>query len=420
MASCLALCILAVTAGPLYASVARDYGSGVTAIRKEDWRTVSSKMQAAIAEDPQEKAEILISGKNRLPYLPHFLLGKALMNLDDCTGAIRAWQTSIDQGVIQNHASEYQELQQGMELCKSLAIDYDALAADARVELEALDGENQAFARLSDTRLQSEWDERWSPQLQTSRDAAQSLRAQLDAGISGMDEGQIQSVGEEARTLAQNMSRLTEQAGIREQELIEADQIRAEQARQEELNSRLAAHANLRTTIENSVPKLREAPQGTRSRDLQNRLSGLVEAGNQLTIEDSAAQLRRSQRDIASTALDFDRAVQAERIESELAAKKTPTQELENVANAYFAGDYQSVINLASASADSDMNVRIQMYLFRSAAKFNLYSLSGGADQALLSDARNDIRSIKQMSQSFSPFIPAFSPKFLTFFKETG
>jgi hypothetical protein len=101
-------------------------------------------------------------------------------------------------------------------------------------------------------------------------------------------------------------------------------------------------------------------------------------------------------------------------------ADRTPPPDLKRIAEAYFAGDYETVTELADPESFSKDRTRIQALLFRAAANHKLYVRSGEKQSATLRQVQSDIRSIKQMNSRFSPYIAAFSPRFLVLFKQTG
>ena len=111
-----AVFILAASAPPLLgAEFLEHYKAGLAAIESQDWEGARDRMDRAIQIQPKSKVRI----KKALyfkHYLPHYYLGVSLYNLDDCVGALVAWQESTDQGVIQK-LSEYAQLEAGREVC---------------------------------------------------------------------------------------------------------------------------------------------------------------------------------------------------------------------------------------------------------------------------------------------------------------
>ena len=100
-------------------------------------------------------------------------------------------------------------------------------------------------------------------------------------------------------------------------------------------------------------------------------------------------------------------------------ALRKPPESLNAIAVAYFSGDYQQAATISDPAKYSKQRERIQAHLFRAAARYNLYVLDGEQESQMLRDAEQDIRSIKRLDRAFSPYLAAFSPRFLTLFEKT-
>ena len=64
---------------------------GLDARGDKRWKDVVTQMRNAIQADPQESTRKVRGGLLRLAqteYLPHYFLGEALFNLNDCAGAV--------------------------------------------------------------------------------------------------------------------------------------------------------------------------------------------------------------------------------------------------------------------------------------------------------------------------------------------
>lgn len=76
------------------------YNRGLTAGQSENWGALGDNMQRAISMKPNE--ELNARARNDIiVYVPHFWLGIAKFNLGDAEGAMREWDLSQSQGVIQ-------------------------------------------------------------------------------------------------------------------------------------------------------------------------------------------------------------------------------------------------------------------------------------------------------------------------------
>jgi hypothetical protein len=96
-----------------------DFRRGMAARRDRKWAEDASAMRAAIAMDTKESTRTVRRRVGGLPvpgsgdeYLPHFFLGEALFNMQDCAGALNAWDESDRQGVarkVGNHGRTIQD-----------------------------------------------------------------------------------------------------------------------------------------------------------------------------------------------------------------------------------------------------------------------------------------------------------------------
>ncbi len=87
-----------------HADAARSYKAALEAIEAGDWATAARQLEAAIAEQAQEKKRMRLYGMVFVPYLPHYQLGRVRLELGDCSGALAALQISENQGVVQETA----------------------------------------------------------------------------------------------------------------------------------------------------------------------------------------------------------------------------------------------------------------------------------------------------------------------------
>lgn len=102
----------------LRADAVESYTKGLDAVKTGSWADVARFMEEAVADMPQANRRIRLYGMRFEPYIPHYFLGLARSQLGDCRGALRAWETSVSQGVIQENRSEYSTLQQGRGSCE--------------------------------------------------------------------------------------------------------------------------------------------------------------------------------------------------------------------------------------------------------------------------------------------------------------
>jgi hypothetical protein len=95
-----------------------SFKKGVEATNERRWRDAQSLFETALQQNPTESTErITISGfGNVQPYVPHYYLGLALKNQNDCAGALKEWNESEHEGAIQK-TNLYKALQQNRGGC---------------------------------------------------------------------------------------------------------------------------------------------------------------------------------------------------------------------------------------------------------------------------------------------------------------
>ena len=110
-AKCL-LALMALAAAPAWADYKQAYGEAIKALDNGKWADVARLMRQAAAEQPTEGERIKIYGMRFEIYLPHFYLGQALAETNDCAGALKAFATSETQGVVKttDHWGDLQRL----------------------------------------------------------------------------------------------------------------------------------------------------------------------------------------------------------------------------------------------------------------------------------------------------------------------
>ena len=100
-------------------------------------------------------------------------------------------------------------------------------------------------------------------------------------------------------------------------------------------------------------------------------------------------------------------------------ARRRPPSGLRKAADAFFAGDYDEVIRLVSATNYSQRKSRSHALLLRSAARYALFLLGGETDYALRGQAIEDIVACRRTDPDLEPGEDFFSPRFRDFFAGT-
>lgn len=406
----------------------RDYGSAVRKYDGGKYADAIKGFQKAIEQEPSEQEKVRIYGMRYEPYMPYFFLGQAKFKNGDCEGALAAWQESISQGVIAQQ-QQFDEMQTNMAACGSLKVDVTQIAQDAENALRTLKGNINSFAQLGNEKILSgEWTTRWAPELNRARSTAQTLQQRLVTAVEDTDEAAINAIITETLSTADVIK------GSQGMAIARVGSLRESQA-ENELKRRNDARSALTQAVNNgkSVKFQQGSAQMT---SLQKQLEALLAkgtnaAGNSSTSSQEYGELAQSINNVgrryASAAQDW----QAEQRNAQAAAedaaaakaaaeRRIPPRVLKQIAVAYFAGNYQGAIDLADPGALDENRAKVQALLFRAAASYKLYVLSGEEDKQALQRTEEDIRAIKQVNARFSPYIAAFSPKFLALFDQSG
>ncbi len=412
----------------VHADYKRDYGSGVQDYNKGDYAEAIKSLQKAIDQESNAQENVRIYGMRYEPYMPYFFLGQAKFKIGDCSGALAAWKTSIAQGVIKQQ-EQFSELQANMASCESSKVDVSRIAQSAQDAIGRLDDSISQFAKLeSDKLLSSEWASRWQPQLAKAQTTSQSLKTRLKTAVDNTDEAGIKAVQSEAQSAASTISDAQGLAVAR------VASIKQEQ-QQDSIKQLSDARQALRQAL--SAGKSIEIKQGSEQMaSLQQQLKTLLTQGDSAV--DNTAMTPQNLRELAQNINNLGRryalaeqdwqtqqslakaAEENAAAAKEAAQRRIPPNTLKRVAEAYFAGNYQDAIKLSNPDSLDEDRAKVQALLFRAASNYKLYVLSGETDSQAKQRSEDDIRMIKKLNKNFSPYIAAFSPRFLELFRRTS
>jgi hypothetical protein len=403
-----------------HADFKRDYGSGKRAYNDGNYRDAVTDLEKAIADNAEAQAQVRIYGMRFEPYLPHYYLGQAKFNLGDCQGAMQAFRESIRQGLIQEQ-DQFSELQVNMGVCESQVVDVSAIAqaADEAIN-ELVDAADSLAALGNENLLRSEWGSQWQPELDGAMGTADSLRERLARAVEETDPDAIGSITAAAgdATSAVNGTKALAEARIAAIRTEQADRLAVQQEEAaRELRQAVAAAKTVAQPQDGSSQML----------DLKQELDNQVTRAEGLSSTATALNQREIAQTISNTLRRFRQAEQDWQVQQRAIAdqqrtiaERTPPPALKQVADAYFTGDYSTAASLARPDSLNQDRAKIQALLFRAAASYNLYMLSGEKETDKLRQAQADIRAIKRLNSGFSPYIAAFSPNFLQLFRQTG
>jgi hypothetical protein len=133
------LAVVGICVVPALASAQDEaFKRGLEARGDKKWADVIRHMQTALKADAQESTRKVGSrlGVGGTEYLPHFFLGEAYYNLQDCGGAVAEWLLSEQQGAVKSKPDFLGAIRAGSQACAAkgvlLAADYNALHQSTR------------------------------------------------------------------------------------------------------------------------------------------------------------------------------------------------------------------------------------------------------------------------------------------------
>ncbi len=388
----------------------RDYGTGLKALQDGDLDRAVNDFEKAIAENPDSAERVRIYGMRFEPYLPHYYLGEARFRAGDCAGALSAWREAERRGVIQAQDG-FADLKTNQASCSRAVLDPAQLAA-ARQAVADL---RTTVAQMDElkSRMGSSWINTWQEALNAASRRLGEYETQLTAAEAASDATAVDTIAASAQGETGNLKALWTEAS---QRLAAQDRQRqAEQLAQQKSRARM----ELTQAVASARSELSQPSPDPELTALAQELTSLADRGNALAPSSDLRTVQNLTRSLTSSVRSYRQAVQDKQNQQIAIARRTPPAQLKQLAELYFAGDYDQVRRRSNPASFSDERAKIQALLFRAAASFNSYTLGADAGQELLGDAQKDISAIKGMQREFSPYLSAFPPKFLTFFENT-
>ncbi len=393
--ACLFVGGLLAAVAPAMADFLDEYKAGLEAAEAKKWPAVAQHMRAAIAEQPKEDARL---GKRLYMrrYVPHYYLGRALFEQGDCPGALKAWQQSQAQGVIQKFP-EHAELEQRKAQCEQRLAAQAKGVRDAEAALATGQEAAEALAGLPGPELAATWEdggaESLARQAAAARQALDRAKSRFAARGNPPDPAILAEVQELAREAVAGFKAV----------VARADELRAErETKKQGLLTELAPLVEQARAAIQAAEALRPFPArlGRRVEELQALVAATSAPGPATTPED----LERL-KDRITTAIDELRRTSA-----------APPQGLVNAADAFFRGEYTRVLELLGEETFGSSRAAAHAHLFRAAARYALYVTGGEQDTQLLTAARADVAACRAADAKRLPDRSAFSPRFIQFF----
>lgn len=183
------LSVICVCAIPSFAAAQDDaFKQGLQARGDKKWADVVRHMQNALKADAQESTRKVGSrlGVGGTEYLPHFFLGEAYYNQQDCGGAVTEWSISEQQGAVKTKPEFVGVIKTGSQACAAkgvlLAADYNPLYQSTR---QVYTDAAALSKRISD--IGTTYRDVWKPEIDEQFGRA---KKELDASFSRFNAGQ--------------------------------------------------------------------------------------------------------------------------------------------------------------------------------------------------------------------------------------
>jgi hypothetical protein len=433
--------------GAARADVYDDYDAGVKAAERGDWATTERIMKQVLREQASV-GRVRLYGAVFKEYIPHYYLGKALLNQGDCRGALNSFNNSdhrkaLQIGVFRSQAQEQAQLEAQCQ--QQLAQAEVPKPADPRpvAQTEPKPTEPRpadprpADPRPADPRPVEPRPVEPKPPASTLPQAAlAATRKKLEDGkrrASGIEQilassplrgtGDARALGNELRQQTQALSGSESRLGAvkTQAELSTVDSaieaslralttlagrvdaardglVQADQLRQLEL-----ARNRARASVADSDSKLTEAraagvPAASLA-SLESARESLLQAIN----SDDRAVIDRASKALSDAVGVVDRAVAA--------APKPAPEDLRRYLGLFLNADYQRVAEWANPNRLPEAKDRALGLLLRAAARYRLYVTGGESDSRLLAQVDADLREAKRLDRNLKPSEKLYSPR---------
>ncbi|MEM9557367.1 MAG: hypothetical protein AAGC60_24120 [Acidobacteriota bacterium] len=400
-AGSLALWLVVVLAAGLFAtSLAADehdlHAEGVKALAAKDWSRAEGHFRDAIAEESDEKAGVFF-GKT---YVPHYLLGVALVEQDRCRPALDALRESKRQGKVQK--TDYgDEIDARIAACESRLREIERVRLEAEQALERARRGAESVADLAGLReLRAVWSQ-GDPSLAARQGRAESQITEADRllrdGAEELDEAKLQRAASTASDATAMLVTVEEEGKVR------LGQINAASA---EAVAALGEAKDAARRLLTAVAPLAPYPP---------RLGGQVQAlKNLLTDIEKELDGARPQELERAT----DEIIRETRVLRGLAG--SPPRALSTAAEAFLSGDAERALMLLAEAELSGDRSRWHARVLQAAARYHLFLLGGEENDALYDAAVADVEAAVALGDGHGTLSETHhSPRFLEFFRGT-
>lgn len=369
-----------------------EYKQGVEAFEAGRFEQAVGHLRAAIAERAEEKG----GGFRR--YFPYYYLGATLAELGDCPGSLAAFAESERQGQLSKEKDKLTDLQRRKRACQDRQQQVTGAAENARAALAEAESAEERIANLARRpEIAAVWKE-GEPSLETLQHQAERLLRQVRQRLEeGEKSGDFKILLDVPTKAAQAVQAFEDIAAEAESRLGVARQATTT-ALQEITELEDSAQRVLRTMRDLSPypPEL-----GRRVAALE---ADLAEVG-ELKGRAGSAQLKALTDRLTVSLSQLRRAAQG------------PPERLAEAAEAFLAGELDTVLAKLQGQKYSDPQAMGHVCLLRSAAYFSQWVLRGEKEPELRTQAESALADCATLKTRVEPSPRFFSPRFIELYR---
>lgn len=386
--------LLSFWTGSAHADARAEYKAGLARLEAQDFAAAARHFRAAVAERAEERHHLLAARR----YFPHYYLGLALTEQQNCPAGIAALNESKSQGKIQRSEDLLADLEQRVTSCQQHMAQVDGAYKEAEGVLA--EGE-EAGKVLEGLRARPALAPLWSRDergLATRQsEALTQLRAMRQLAATAQQAGDLTALGE-----------AKEGAGG----ALRALRTLISEARRE-LGDRSAAAASAFEQVEESASSARQilrgvrdlAPYPPRLAEHVQTVERLLAAIDELQERGQAGELKNLEAQIV--------AAQQQVLE---AARRPPNRLVEAVTS-FLRGEYRATLDLLADQGFRDARATAHSCILQAACHHGFHVLAGEQDEVLRRAAQVAARACSELNPPRSARF--LSPRFLDFYERS-
>ncbi len=449
----------------LTSSASADFRSsfkkGIQASEQERWEEVAAAMREAIADRPAaQKTRVPIYGSKTVVYIPNTMLGIALAKMNQCADAWQYFEKAEAQRVAQTHDKDrWGTMVQERTSCNEQLVQ-ESIARVSPI-LEEAEGIRKA---VEEQRLQPGvslvWNSKPTMDIGFSRgkDHLETANVRVREGIANGNFQAIANALPPAKTALSELKAVRKdlnvalKSGINTRLAESRQKVQDAEGASRQVDARRAelggdwtaqltqAQSRAQKTLEQAKTELAAGASGNDGAKLAraSQLASQAEGDFRKVLE-RASTVRIAKADLEPPARNDPPRGETPRNDEPRARDPQPEppptvvadnkprdiqsppatgalpKALTDAATAYFAGRYEDVLGL-EADSIADATAKGQAHLFRAAAAFALFRMSGGEETERLERASAEVQALRRIAPQTRPSERYFPPTFHKFF----